>query len=1160
LILSNYTYSTKIVNIRAGSRNWDFFNGEETTVFCNLYSKYINSTKTYFENSRKQLNEWKIKCGKLFAMLNDDEIYLPMKLRGNKKEYNADNFLFELKIENNHNAILTGDGGMGKTTTCMRLWEKYLNQNKLVFYIPLCDYEPTKDTIKNNITEIYSVKSDYERLIDREDIILLLDGFNEMKSEYNNNFFEELKYLNTKNNIQIVITSRSNVDDIETFCFIKLSFIPIKSDTIQKWLKSKNKETSISDELLIILSNPMLLKIYSININEPIIIKNRQEAELLDKPITKGEIIWNFLEYQIIKSTYQNIEDEGFSKILYRYLLPYIAYQIERENIFHFSIMDLEKYIFEFDKYFIQNRKYFNDLISCEESINKFLQNNYRTKVLLKLCEENLCIIKLQTKIGIEEKKYSFIHQYFRDIFSATYIKNEMFMQKKTVFTERLFAVHIYQILSEILQEHKQKIMDKSKLREYIECFRGNFGSKVQLGVFNIMQIIDYSKQGNFRNEDLSKLDLRMFSIVNKDYRDTNFSKSYLSRNMFFHQGHTDEVTDACYSPNGKYIVSASNDTTVKIWDSNQGMLLHKLEEHVSGVNCVRFSPNGKLIVSASNDTTLKIWDCNQGFLIHTLEGHESAVNGVSFSPCGKYIISASWDKTIKMWDSNQGTLICTFEGHNEKVNSVNYSPDGKYIVSASDDHTIKVWDSNKKILIYTLAKHDDRVNSANFSHNGKYIVSASWDGTIKIWNSNKGTLIDSFEEHISSVSNANYSYDDRYIVSTSWDHSIKIWNSDQGVLIHTLEGHKGTVNSACFSFDNKYIVSAGNDNAIIIWDTEQGTLIRSLEGHQETITSARLSPNGKYIISTSWDGIIKIWDFNQRTLICTLEKHDDAVNHAEFSHDGKYIVSASDDYTIKVWDFNQRKLIYTLKGHEDTVNCASFSYDDRYIISASCDKSIKIWDFEQGTLLKNFEGHKDNVCSTGFSPDGNYIVSASWDNTIKIWDSKQGKIIRNLEGHEDTVNCVNYSSDGKYIVSASGDNTIKVWDSNKGTLLYTLEGHETTVNSADFSQDGKFIISASWDNTIKIWDSTLGTLIHTLEGHETSVNCASFSYDGRYIISASGDNTIKIWDNYSKKLLQTIYQLSSAKILGSNFTKIKTDNLTEQDIEILRQNGALIN
>ena len=154
----------------------------------------------------------------------------------------------------------------------------------------------------------------------------------------------------------------------------------------------------------------------------------------------------------------------------------------------------------------------------------------------------------------------------------------------------------------------------------------------------------------------------------------------------------------------------------------------------------------------------------------------------------------------------------------------------------------------------------------------------------------------------------------------------------------------------------------------------------------------------------------------------------------------------------------------------------------------------------------------------------------------------------------------MNYSSDGKYIVSASGDNTIKVWDSNKGTLLYTLEGHETTVNSADFSQDGKFIISASWDNTIKIWDSTLGTLIHTLEGHETSVNCASFSYDGRYIISASGDNTIKIWDNYSKKLLQTIYQLSSAKILGSNFTKIKTDNLTEQDIEILRQNGALIN
>ena len=201
-----------------------------------------------------------------------------------------------------------------------------------MFYIPLCDYSPI-NTIRKSIIDIYGVETEdnYNQLM-KEDVFLLLDGFNEMKSEYNRNFFEELKELSAKKQVQILITSRNDVIDVETSNFTKLKFEPISDKEIENWLKKHSpnyKENTLSPELYNILRNPMLLKIYAISINESILISQTQKAELFKNPTTTGEIIWNFLEYQIIKTTNLGKEYEGFNRILFRHLLPYIAYQIE---------------------------------------------------------------------------------------------------------------------------------------------------------------------------------------------------------------------------------------------------------------------------------------------------------------------------------------------------------------------------------------------------------------------------------------------------------------------------------------------------------------------------------------------------------------------------------------------------------------------------------------------------------------------------------------------------------------------------------------------------------------------------------------------------------------------------------------------------------------
>jgi len=84
---------------------------------------------------------------------------------------------------------------------------------------------------------------------------------------------------------------------------------------------------------------------------------------------------------------------------------------------------------------------------------------------------------------------------------------------------------------------------------------------------------------------------------------------------------------------------------------------------HSNCVNSVAITPDGKYIVSGSGDSTIKLWDIKSGEEIRTFEGHSQYVNSVAITPDGKHIVSGSDDETIKLWDINSGEEIRTFEG-----------------------------------------------------------------------------------------------------------------------------------------------------------------------------------------------------------------------------------------------------------------------------------------------------------------------------------------------------------------------------------------------------------------------------------------------------------------------------------------------------------------
>ena len=199
-------------------------------------------------------------------------------------------------------------------------------------------------------------------------------------------------------------------------------------------------------------------------------------------------------------------------------------------------------------------------------------------------------------------------------------------------------------------------------------------------------------------------------------------------------QGHESRVLSVAFSPDGKSIVSGSDDNTLRLWDLQGNPIGQPFQGHESSVWSVAFSPDGKAIVSGSDDRRLRLWDLQGHQIVQPFQGHESWVWSVAFSPDGKAIVSGSVDKTLRLWDLQGNQIGKPFQGHESRVMSVAFSPDGKAIVSGGWDNTLRLWDLQGNQIGQPFQGHEDSVLSVAFSPDGKTIVSSSADHTLRLW------------------------------------------------------------------------------------------------------------------------------------------------------------------------------------------------------------------------------------------------------------------------------------------------------------------------------------------------------------------------------------------------------------------------------------------
>ncbi|MDQ7825400.1 MAG: protein kinase [Candidatus Eremiobacteraeota bacterium] len=189
--------------------------------------------------------------------------------------------------------------------------------------------------------------------------------------------------------------------------------------------------------------------------------------------------------------------------------------------------------------------------------------------------------------------------------------------------------------------------------------------------------------------------------------------------------------------PGGRYFATGGAtvaDSTVKIRSAESGECLVTLMGHSSGIEAMAVSHDGKVLISASSDKSLKSWDTAAGVLLGTMTGHRLPVLACALTEDGKTAASGSMDGTVRLWDLGSFSCLATLEGHRKDVTSLSFSPCGRFLASGSADHTIRLWDRRNGEILRVLEKHGAPVTWISFSPGGRLLLTGDSQGTLFLW------------------------------------------------------------------------------------------------------------------------------------------------------------------------------------------------------------------------------------------------------------------------------------------------------------------------------------------------------------------------------------------------------------------------------------------
>ncbi|MEM7350747.1 MAG: hypothetical protein AAF657_08075, partial [Acidobacteriota bacterium] len=575
--------------------------------------------------------------------------------------------------------------------------------------------------------------------------------------------------------------------------------------------------------------------------------------------------------------------------------------------------------------------------------------------------------------------------------------------------------------------------------------------------------------------------------------------------------GHEDSVGVIATSPDGRWLVTGSDDGTIRGWDladpSREPVVL---TGHDGEITALAISPNGRWLASGgqSDRVVLRRLDDLEGEPT-IYQGHKDSITSIAFGPGSRSMLTGSEDRTAHCYRLGAGGDTHLVEslilpGAEDAVGAVAISPDGRWLVAASDDNTARIWNAaDPNAEPYVLTGHTGPVRAVAISPDSRWLVTASFDNTARRWDlsrlqgGNRRPTSSLLLGHDSSVDALAISPDSRLLITGSHDNTARLWNLGEEV----------------------ESLTAGSLTARAVFS-----------GHRGPISAVAISPDGHWLVTASWDQTVRLWNLQgtqPASASTILRGHDGPINALSISPDSHQLATASADGTTRLWQLTQASSgdpSVGLRGFQDAVSSVGYSPDSRWLATASEDNTARLWNLEINNLAVEpilLAGHASSVNALAISPDNRWLATASEDNTAQLWDLADPSTARpiSLLGHHSSINALAITSDSRWLATASADHSARLWDlagADPAADPIVLNGHEDTLTTVVIDPKGRWLATGSQDFTARVWSleaNRLGREVHVLQGHRGAITALAIGAEQRRLITVSRDRTARVWD-----------------------------------------------